>query len=251
MKSQLESFVLTEAAIQQIMDALSESDDSSDFFARAEAITSSKENLLLLPVALGQSAPLTVGDDGSNSAIVHEHIGEKDRANAADPRLWTYLALVTYRDYMEKRWPVKDVKKWKERIRDRWLLTNAARSKLMRHGIARLWWVACLTWDETGKLPLSSKLNDPYAYTRQALSTEDYVVGIFERKIGAMPTVVRAVLEHLSDQENKATGRYAKSLLKSLNLVHGYRDIGLLNDSDLHALINSAVKNKYRKGIKI
>ena len=241
MNSELESFVLTEAAIKHLTDALDDSEDSSDFFARADAIINNKDNLLPLPVALGQSDPLTLGDDGTNSTIVHEHIGEKDRANAADPRLWTYLALVTYRDYMEQRWPVKDVKKWKERIRDRWLLANASRSKLMRHGIARLWWIACLTWDETGKLPLSSKHDDPYAYTRQALSNEDYVVGIFERKIGAMPTVVRAVLEHLSDEKNKASGLYARSLLKSLRLVHGYRDISLLNDSDLHTLINRAV----------
>lgn len=239
-KKDNESYVLTEAAIKHLIDALDQAVDSSDFFTRADAILNNMDNLLQLPVPLGQADSLTLGDDGENSTIIHEYIGEKDRANAADPRLWTYLAFVTYRCYMEQRWPVKGVNKWKERIRDRWFFTNPSRRNLTRHGIARLWWIACLTWDKTGDLPLSSKRNDPYAYTRQALHTEDYVVSIFERKIGAMPNVVYAVLEHLSEEHTKSSGKYAQSLLKSLRLAHGYRDIGLLNDSDLHKLIIKA-----------
>ena len=247
MNTKLESYVLTDVTISHLIDALNKAENPSDFFSRADAILNVRDNLLLLPVALGHAEPLSVGDDGSNSILVHDYIGEKDRANAADPRLWTYLALVTYREYMEHRWPVTGMKKWKERIRDRWLLVNATRSKLMRHGIARLWWIACLTWDATGKMALSSKKNDPYAYTREALGTEDYVVGLFERKIGAMPSVVRAVLEHLADEEIKSSGLYARRLLKGLRLVHGYRDIGLLNNSDLHLLICSVVRHKDEK----
>ena len=243
MTNRRESFVLTEAAITHLKDALNDAEKPDDFFASADAITRNKDYLIPLPVALGKSDPLTKGKEDANSVIVHEYIGEKDRANAADRRLWTYLALVTYRDYMEKRWKIDENMNWKDFILKRWLLINVSRATLMRHGIARLWWIACLTWDESGTLPLSSSQKDLYAYTRTALSKEDYVQSIFDRKIGAMPTVMRAVLEHLSKDKTKSTGEYAKRLLKSLTLAHGYRDIGLLNDSDLHALIDRASAN--------
>ena len=77
--------------------------------------------------------------DIENGPKVHDYLGEMDRANAADPRLWTYLAFVTYRTYMEERWSLNGVSKWKNRVNSRWLLNRVTRGSIVRHGIARLW----------------------------------------------------------------------------------------------------------------
>ena len=53
---------------------------------------------------------------------MYEYLGVMDPANASDRRLWTYLAFATYRDYMEARWPLAEVRNWKNRAETRWLM---------------------------------------------------------------------------------------------------------------------------------
>jgi hypothetical protein len=56
------------------------------------------------------------------------------RATAADPGVWTWMAVAVLKPYMERRWPVdlsKKVPWW--RYNDRGILRN---------GVSRLWWAA-------------------------------------------------------------------------------------------------------------
>ena len=147
-----EARVLTLAALENINKALSDSEDANDFLARVDAIVSLEENRLLLPMSYGTPEEINgdtskVGVDIENGPKVHDYLGEMDRANAADPRLWTYLAFVTYRTYMEERWSLNGVSKWKNRVNSRWLLNRVTRGSIVRHGIARLWWITHLTYE--------------------------------------------------------------------------------------------------------
>lgn len=235
---------LTYTALVELKNALDRSTTPEDFLAEADAIIGESDNLLELPFdtetpeALAAGSPGESGRDVDNAPLVYEFLGALDRANASDRRLWTYLALDTYREYMEQRWPLVGVRNWKGRAETRWLMLNATRGRLVRHGISRLWWIASLTYDAGCQYPLSKLAgNDPFAYTRAVLQNEDRVNALFDREAGAIPALVRAVLEHAANDEAKGTDDYIRALMKELTLVYGYRDVAVLDDHGLEALV--------------
>ena len=235
-----EARALTESALLDLFSALDSAENPREFLASADAIVTNPENHLPLPVNLGAPDPLQVSGsravDIDNAPLVHQYIGEMDRANAADARFWTYLAFATYRAYMEERWSLNILDSWKNRARDRWLLHSGGvtRGKLVRHGIARLWWVAHLTYSPT------SLEKDAYIYTREAFKSEDRLNAIFDREVGAFPRVMIGVLDHARHLDAKATDKYLQRIMQYLTLVHGYRDLGVLDTSAVHDLVELA-----------
>lgn len=233
---------LTHAALVALTETLNESETPEDFLAAADAIIQNPDNLLQLPIDLGTPDSLEPGSPGDNgrdvdnAALVYEYLGALDRSNASDRRLWTYLAFSTYRDYMDKRWPLSEVRNWQSRVKDRWLMPNATRGKLVRHGIARLWWVAALTYDPKKEHPLS-KASDSFAYTREVFKNEDRVNSLFDRELGANPSIVRSVLEYAAQGGVNATDKHLAALMKELTLVYGYRDIAILDQQATQRLI--------------
>lgn len=240
---------VTYNALSQLKAALDEAATPEDFLAEADAIISRRENLLEMPIDLGPPDPLGLGVSGAqgrdvdNAPVVYEYLGAMDPANASDRRLWTYLALATYRDYMERRWSLREVRNWKSRVESRWLMLTATRGKLVRHGIARLWWVAALTHDPKAEHPLSRASHDPYAYTRAVLRNEDRVNALFDREAGALPALVRRVLEHVDEDRSRGADKYIRDLMKEITLVYGYRDISALDDRRLVEVVAAAARS--------
>lgn len=241
--------VLTESALMYLNDALEQAASPADFLAQADAIIEKPENRLPLPTDLGDPDPIrpsgTKGVDIANAPAVFEYIGLQDRSNASDPRLWTFLAFSTYRAYMEERWPL-DAKSasWKNRVRDRWLLRSATRGRLIRHGIARLWWVTDLTVDTKCEHPLSKATGDPYAYTTAVFQNEDRINALFDREAGAITSVMRSVLEHADKDSSYQRDSHVRAVMKELTLTMGFRDLGVLSPADLDALIEE-VRPRY------
>lgn len=240
---------LTEAARTALGDALRWATTPEDFLAQADAIVGRPENQLELPTDLGEPTPLSALTDPSaepeNGPALYEYIGALDPSNAADPRLWTFLAFSTFREYMEQRWPLANRDSWKRRVEDRWLLKGApTRGKLVRHGIARLWWITNATYDPGLQYPLSEASGDPFAYTRVALRNEDRILAIFDREAGGYPQLVRAVLEHIAGNEAHERGSHVRALMKDLTLVLGFRDLGLPSPAELRELIEE-VRPRY------
>jgi hypothetical protein len=234
---------LTYAAIQQIKDVLDDAENPEEFFVGADAIIAESDNLLELPVdsgaadALTAGAPGAAGRDVSNGAMVYQHLGAMDRANASDIRLWIYLAFVTYRPYMEERWPPDAVTNWKARVEDRWLILNASRGSLVRHGISRLWWISDLTYDASCTYPLAMKAGNPFAYGEAVFQNEDRVLALFDREVGAISGLVRAVLEHAESSKEAGGDAQIRALMKEVTLVYGFRDIEILADTELRGLV--------------
>lgn len=249
-KSMPEARALTESALLDIYNALEVAADPEEFFSSVDSIISKPDNQLLLPVSLGTPDPLKVEGsravDIDNAPLVHQYLGEMDRANASDPRLWSYLAFATYRQYMEKRWSLDktsaDADAWKRRVQDRWILPigSVTRGRLVRHGIARLWWVSHLTYEPTASEGIAKE--DPYAYTREVFKSEDRLNAIFDREVGAYPKVIRAVLDHAASHGSEATDKYLRKIMQYLTLVHGYRDIGVLDFSVVCELVGFSAK---------
>ena len=232
---------LTYQALVELQSALDLAETPDDFLAHADEIVGRPENHLELSISLGTPDPLETidgsGRDVQNAPRVYEYVGSIDLSNASDRRLWTYLAFVTYREYMEHRWPLKDVRNWKNRVKQRWLMGSATRGRLIRHGISRLWWVSALTYDEKRVHDLSRVKNDPFAYTKEAFRNEDRLNAIFDREVGALPNLARSVLEYVAQQGGRETDDHLRTLMKELTLVYGYRDISHLDARELRALI--------------
>jgi Family of unknown function (DUF6339) len=235
---------LKHGALAAIMDVLNGANDANDFLAAADAIVGSPANQLRLPVDPTTPDELEAGPAGAtgrdvgNAPKVYESLGPIDRANASDGRLWTYLAFSTYRSYMEQRWPL-NVPSWKRRVKDRWLLTGTTRGRLVRHGIARLWWVADLTYDRNCQHPLSVAFGDPFAYAKATFKNEDRVINLFDREAGAIPHLVRVVLEHAESSPDLGMDQHIRHLMKELTLVYGFRDIEVLGEEGLRELVSS------------
>lgn len=237
---------LKQEAMTQIQLALEEASSSEDFLAQADDIAHRSSNLLDLPFdtsnpdPLNPSEPRGRGRDVANAPRVYEFLGAMDPANAADSRLWTYLSFVTYRDYMNERWPLNGMPNWKKRARTRWMMPRTNRGTLIRHGIARLWWVTSLTYDPTLRYPLSADSKDPFAYTSAVFANEDRINALFDREAGALLSVTRCVLEHVSRYPQYSTDNYMRSLMKEITLVHGYRDIGAVDETTLQEIVKNA-----------
>jgi len=249
-----EARAITESALLDVFSALEKAINPEEFFSSVDAIITKTDNQLLLPVSLGTPDSLKVEGsravDVENAPLVHQYLGEMDRANASDARLWSYLALATYRQYMDKRWPLMlsstDPDSWKRRVKDRWILHtgSVSRGKLIRHGIARLWWVSHLTY-----VPVASErktTNDSYAYAREVFKSEDRLNAIFDREVGAYPKVMRAVLDHAAKLGSEATDKYLHKIMQYLTLVHGYRDIGVLDFPVICDLVGVAAKRNHQ-----
>lgn len=244
-----EARALTESAVVELFDVLDTAGSPEEFLGCADSILARPINTLSLPISLGKPDPLSISGsrsmDVDNAPRVHEYLGEMDRANASDARLWNYLALATYRNYMEARWPLQDGGEdpdaWKRRVKDRWLLHNASitRGKLVRHGIARLWWVAHLTYNNSG----SRSIDGPYTYTKEVFKSEDRINAIFDREVGAISVVVEAVLDHAMTAGTAATDKYLQRIMQFLTLTNGYRDIGMLDKVDVRNLVVSATQH--------
>lgn len=239
-----EARALSESALLDLADALNEAETPEVFLASADAIIAKADNLLPLPVSLGVPDTLNVegkrAKDVDNAPRVHEYLGEIDRANASDARLWSYLAFGTYRDYMERRWSLFEVENWKGRVKDRWLLPNGfvTRGRLVRHGVARLWWVSHLTFMPAAEEGIAK--DDPYAYTKEVFKSEDRLNAIFDREVGAFPSVMKAVLDHAASIGTQASDKYLQRVMQYLTLINGYRDVGMLDVSALCDLIDLA-----------
>jgi hypothetical protein len=237
---------LKDEALLQIQKALSDASSSEEFLAYADAVVHQSRNLLELPFETSAPDALHLGEPGergrdvANAPLVYEFLGAMDPANASDPRLWTYLSFVTYREYMEKRWSLNEESNWKGRAETRWTMPRVNRGKLVRHGIARLWWIASLTHDPTLRYPLSSDSEDPFAYTSAVLANEDRVNALFDREAGAIPAVIRCVLEHVDEDPQFQSDNYIRRLMKEITLTYGYRDLGALDEEILREVVKNA-----------
>lgn len=227
------------SALDILSERLKTAATAKDFFAEVDEIASNPELLLPLPAPIEFPFQLNsekAGDSGSAITLL-EAVGPLNPADAADPRLWSYLALVTLRSYMESRWPVEGEEKWQNKVKERWLLGKPSRRRLIRHGISRLWWVASLTHDADLEYQASRESNDEFAYVKWAFENQNRIQSIFERQLGSNKRVRWALLEAMQKSKAKDQSKEIKRITKEMNLESGFRQLDVLDSDELEALI--------------
>lgn len=245
--------IFTTAALTALSIRLKTSEEPSEFFDFVDELASDPKSVLTIPVPIQWDQPLLPGGkacEAANAVEVYNAIGPVNRVVASDPRLWSYLALVTHREYMAERWPWDEDESFAAAINRRWLLTATTARILVRHGIARLWWIPNLTFDGDLQEPLSKMDNDPFAYSSWILQNENRRQYLFEGLIGRTPSLRWAAMRALVDAPEEVPASYAaRKLAKSINLEAGFRNLQAMSEHSLESLVSDLLRDvveKYR-----
>lgn len=178
--------------------------------------------------------------DLENSKLVFEAFRGLSRTQASDPRLWTYLTHVSCWEYMKSRWspaekffndaPENRASKLKTYILEHYFVRSDQSRALIRNGIARLWWYAFLTFDESR--------DNPYELTAVLLKNLDITKNLLERNLGRNKIILHSVLEFFLDKEDlindgDAGRKRVRKLFHSLNLHGGHCILDSLSKNDI------------------
>lgn len=174
--------------------------------------------------------------DFENAKRVHECLKGISIAQATDERLWTFLSLVTCWPYMRKRWPVesygdKDDSVIAQILRERYFFLANRDRALVRNGLARLWWYGHVSYDVDR--------DDPYELTRVLLDKLDVAQSLLERSFSRNPTVCKAVLNFMHQQElqgrDMSRRDVFRALMQHLNRLGGMAVLDMLNQQDIES----------------
>lgn len=232
--------VFRSTAIDDLLLQLDKALDLDEFDHAIAEIAADETNLLHAEIEFGAEIPALrfvrnvpvnrrAEQDIRNARMLHRYLGPLSRAEASDPRLWTYLSCVQFREYTESRWPLDPDGKWRRRVRDRWIVKNGSRSELVRNAISRLWWAAHVAWDPHHERPLSRQTGDPYAYLTVLLAREDRFLQLIDRDTGTAAPVLFSLLDHIRESEDHAGEGYIREIAKEAILVMGYRELAAID----------------------
>lgn len=238
--------IFSNDALSVIRNDLKNCNSSEDFLVMVDSVANDTDYVISYPEPIEIAFDLkgSEEEDANNARLIYDALGPMDPANASDPRLWSYLSLVTFREYVVERWPNSHTDNFKDYIRDHWFLQNPSPRRIVRNGISRLWWVANYTYDENLEHPASSDAQDPFAYTDWMFDIQDRVSAIFERTIARSPQLRWSVLDNLSKAElpdEINSKRFTQRVARNVNLRAGYRRLEALSKQELHSVVKELI----------
>ncbi|WP_410220973.1 DUF6339 family protein [Pedobacter sp.] len=201
---------------------------SSLAFYRSNEFIYDKKEVLMMPNI--EASPdlanrLDFEDDFKTAVLIYEAFEKLEPIQAADERLWAYLALVDLYPYMIKRWRgVYDgsAKNEAEYILEHWFLSSSAQSNLLRHALAGLWWSVFLSVDQ-------SRGKNKYELTEILFRQLDFptrTLGTY--KLGRHREAVIGILEFIQENENLFKTKFeykTRFITKHLNVIGGVKPI--------------------------
>jgi hypothetical protein len=178
--------------------------------------------------------------DLENTKMLYTALRHLSPVQAADERLWAYLAHVTCWDYMRKRWPVEQYAgkpRFAEIVQERYFFMPDRPRALIRNGIARLWWYGYTTYDD--------EREDPFELTVALLKNLDVTQTILERAFSRNRTLTRAMLSALLEREKSGSPFYEREgirdLAKYLVQIGGVTIIDALSFTEIHDAVSRKI----------
>lgn len=166
--------------------------------------------------------PLT---DAENVQRVYSHMKALSDSQASDERIWIAYTLQEQLSYMQYRWKVSSA----EEMMNRYFFNYSKNRSLFRNGIARLWWIGRVTYDE--------KREDPFELTKFLCNHQDFIETICGRSTFNNPTVQRATLNALYDilKDRKNDNReIIREIAKYVNLLAGTFILDMLTYDEIY-----------------
>ena len=190
---------------------------------------------------------LIVGDsstDFENSKRIYEAFkGSINPIQASDLRLWAYLAHCTYWEYMRTRWAINieseeddedtGSDKLVARIGSRYFFKASKGKAFVRQGIARLYWAAYLTYDETNAA-------NPYEMTEYFLSKQDIFTVSTEHALARNKALLIGALKALKEHGELKRQEIRRFFVK-LNQAGGIVVFDSLNIESAYELSQSVL----------
>lgn len=88
-------------------------------------------------------------DDLENIKIIYSNMQKLTDSQASDERLWAGMCHDVFWNYMQHRWPIDKATDKVKYIKKNYFFAHGEKRSLMTNGLARLWWLGRLTYDET------------------------------------------------------------------------------------------------------
>lgn len=206
------------------VDYLKKADIQGDIFMAAERGVPN----IKLKLPISDSPREKSKDDLENCIRIYDALKFLPPSVAADPRLWAYLCHETFYEYMVKRWPIDH---GADTVNDRYFTTAGGARTRYRNGIARLWWIPHLTYDEN--------LDDPYSLTRVILRRQDDMENFMGRNLNLNRKVLHAMLHVLKDKSIEEYSRNVlRDLLEDINKIGGVSVLDALPEDKLISLFS-------------
>lgn len=206
----------------------------------------SNNNLLLKSNIFVEDIDLKFYTDGrDNSSLDFENSKELylkfkflTPRQAADERLWQYLLHTKFWNYMRYRWPLE-----KNNDPDHYFSNDKNDRALIRHGIARLWWIAHETYD-------SDNPTDPFHLTEYVFNDKDLIRNVIERAFFRNKQFTKNLLiciKNYFDKNKYPNKRKAiRSLMPELNRISAIRIVEGLSINDLNCIVTDFFDNHYK-----
>lgn len=164
-------------------------------------------------------------------------------AMASDERLWAGLSMGTNCwKYLNTRWGKNG---WQEStIKSHLFFGNGGRRSLTRNGLARLWWIGFLTYDEYG--------DDPWHYTKYACTYQRFIVDVLERNTGNSKKMIFACIDacekYSLDHDGKMVdSNMMRDLQKYMSILGGTYLIDMMDSDVLQEKIYNKIDSLFSR----
>ena len=171
--------------------------------------------------------PLT---DAENAQRVYSHMKGLSDSQASDERIWLAYTLSEQIDYMKYRWKVSSSKD----MLNRYFFNYSKNRSLFRNGIARLWWIGRVTYDE--------RRQDPFELTKFLCNHQDFIETICGRSTFNNPTVQKATLNAIYDVLKDKKGDHReiiREIAKYVNLLSGTYILDMLSYDEVYNKVHT------------
>lgn len=203
-----------------------------DFFGEPGMIKETPYDIEAIVLDMSQPEGKETLTDAENAKRIYIHMKGLSDSQASDERIWVALTLQDQLDYMKYRWKCESGND----MLNRYFFNYTSNRSLFRNGIARLWWIGRVTYDE--------KRYDPFELTKFLCSDQDFIETICGRSIFNNPTVQRATISAIYDEvkKGKSIKREAvRETAKFVNLLAGTYMLDMLSFEEVYSKVHEKI----------
>ncbi|EJN57808.1 DUF6339 family protein [Halogranum rubrum] len=157
--------------------------------------------------------------DSDVAPVLHQNL-PLTRRQAADRRIWHYLATMWHPEFVRHRWPYDATDRTFQSMREKFL---GGGTDIYSNAFGRLWWMAELSTDP--------EASDPYETTREILQFQFLANRVFDPSFARYRPAVVAFGEGLSDESTEVVRHSNVRFNQALSTVQlETRETGDLRD---------------------
>jgi len=172
-------------------------------------------------------------DDLENSIKLFTALKDIDLVQANDKRLWVSLSHTYFFKYVKERWGINDTSS-NEVIKDRFHFEGTGLRARNQNGVARLWWAARITYDESK--------SDPFELTKLLWEKQDFYQNLIDRKFSTYKATLMGFLNFYAENKDIDLKYEMRKLFKGINAYGGVRVLSILDEKEITRQIYSLCK---------